>query len=130
MIWMKEFYLIIYNHHCEFYLCSDLIKLVYVTSFLFFGLLNVEYWLQSKVLNSSLESDKSTSSSSAAGPLVGTVSGSTGQSLMNILDANRDTLDPIALGGLGLGFRAAIPKMPSFRVINFFILLFVNNIRN
>lgn len=66
---------------------------------------------KSKTLNTSVESEKSASPSSAVGTVLNSSSTVTsGQSLMTILDANRDSL-----GGLGLGFRAAIPKMPSFR---------------
>jgi len=36
------------------------------------------------------------------------------------LEAGTEGLETLALSGLGLGFRAAIPKMPSFRVSNFF----------
>jgi len=36
--------------------------------------------------------------------------------LNSILEAGTEGLETLALSGLGLGFRAAIPKMPSFRV--------------
>jgi len=43
--------------------------------------------------------------------------------LNTILEAGTEGLETLALSGLGLGFRAAIPKMPSFRVSNFLLLL-------
>jgi hypothetical protein len=38
--------------------------------------------------------------------------------LNSILDTGRESLslDSVGLGGFGLGFRAALPKLPSFRV--------------
>lgn len=42
--------------------------------------------------------------------------------LNTILEAGTEGLETLALSGLGLGFRAAIPKMPSFRVSYFFIV--------
>lgn len=45
--------------------------------------------------------------------------------LNSILEAGTEGLETLALSGLGLGFRAAIPKMPSFRVSYiFFICLY------
>jgi len=46
-------------------------------------------------------------------------SGSKQDNLLNsILDTGRESfsLDSVGLGGFGLGFRAALPKLPSFRV--------------
>lgn len=40
--------------------------------------------------------------------------------LNSILEAGTEGLETLALSGLGLGFRAAIPKMPSFRVSYFY----------
>lgn len=47
----------------------------------------------------------------------------TTESLLNsILDSNFDSVNYNATsGGFGLGFRAALPKMPSFRVSNFIL---------
>ena len=45
--------------------------------------------------------------------------GSKQDNLLNsILDTGRESfsLDSVGLGGFGLGFRAALPKLPSFRV--------------
>lgn len=38
------------------------------------------------------------------------------QDLNSILEAGTEGLETLALSGYGLGFRAALPKMPSFRV--------------
>lgn len=57
---------------------------------------------------SSQESTKSTSTTSNGG---------------NFLNSLLDTGDTLALGGFGLGFRASIPKMPSFRVSNIFYVI-------
>lgn len=58
----------------------------------------------------------------------------TSTNLNQILDAGQDSLDTLAISGLGLGFRASIPKMPSFKVckkvtvINMLILEFQRSI--
>jgi len=44
--------------------------------------------------------------------------------LNSILEAGTEGLETLALSGLGLGFRAAIPKMPSFRV-SYLIFIYI-----
>lgn len=72
-------------------------------------------FLQEAVVESSQESSSAISSLESSKSLLSAASNGG-----NFLNSLLDTGDTLALGGFGLGFRASIPKMPSFRVSNIF----------